>query len=151
GANADYRTSVKPSQIGLVAAALYNKVAAKLGGAPVATPALTIDNLDKAAADLVAAKGQALVVSGVNDPSVQVVVNALNSLLGSYGSTISLDKPANYRQGNDIATNQLIDEVKGGKVSALILWGANPVYDHPRGAELAGALPQVSLSVSFND
>lgn len=151
GANADYRTAVKPSQIGLVAAALYNKVAAKLGGTPVATAAVNIPNLDKAAAELVAAKGQALVVSGVNDPSVQVVVNALNSLLGSYGSTINLDKPANYRQGNDVATNQLIDEIKGGKVSALILWGANPVYDHPRGAELAAALPQVSLSVSFND
>ncbi|WP_439554877.1 TAT-variant-translocated molybdopterin oxidoreductase [Dyadobacter sp.] len=151
GSNADYRTAVKPSQLGLVAAALYNKVAAKLGGSPVSVAAVNIPNLDKAAAELIAAKGQALVVCGINDPSVQVVVNALNNLLGAYGTLINLDKPAYYRQGNDVAMNQLIEEVKGGKVSAVILWGANPVYDHPRGAELAAALPKVSLSVSFND
>ncbi|KQS25536.1 TAT-variant-translocated molybdopterin oxidoreductase [Dyadobacter sp. Leaf189] len=151
GSNADYRTAVKPSQLGLVAAALYNKVAAKLGGSPVSVAAVNIPNLDKAAAELIAAKGQALVVCGINDPSVQVVVNALNNLLGAYGTLINLDKPAYYRQGNDVAMNQLVDEVKGGKVSAVILWGANPVYDHPRGAELAAALPKVSLSVSFND
>ncbi|MCF0064496.1 TAT-variant-translocated molybdopterin oxidoreductase [Dyadobacter chenwenxiniae] len=151
GSNADYRTAVKPSQLGLVAASLYNKVAAKLGGSPISAAAIEVPNLDKAATELVAAKGQSLVVSGINDASVQVVINALNSLLGSYGTTINLDKPANYRQGNDVAMNGLIDDVKGGKVAALILFGANPVYDHPRGAELAAALPRVGLSVSFND
>ena len=151
GSNADYRTAVKPSEIGLVAAALYNKVAAKLGGTVLPGASINVANLDKAAAELIAAKGQALVVSGINDPSVQVVVNALNSLLGSYGSTINLDKPVNFRQGDDVLMNQFVDEVKGGKISAVILYGANPVYDHPRGPELAAALPKVALSVSFND
>jgi molybdopterin-containing oxidoreductase family iron-sulfur binding subunit len=151
GANADYRTAVKPSQLGLVATALYNKVAAKIGGSPVSAAAINVPNLDKAASELVAAKGAGLVVCGINDPSVQVVVNALNSLLGAYGAIINLDRPAYYRQGNDVAMNQFVDEVKAGKVSAVILWGANPVYDHPRGAELAAALPKVALSVSFND
>ncbi|QRR03138.1 TAT-variant-translocated molybdopterin oxidoreductase [Dyadobacter sandarakinus] len=151
GSNADYRVAVKPSQIGLVAAALYNKVAAKLGGTSISAAALQIPDLDKAAAELVAAKSQALVVSGINDPAVQVVINALNGLLGSYGTTINLDKPVNFRQGNDIAMNQFIDDVKGGKVSALFLLGANPVYDHPRGAELVSALPRVTLSVSFSE
>ncbi|KAA0990208.1 TAT-variant-translocated molybdopterin oxidoreductase [Dyadobacter aurulentus] len=151
GSNADYRSAVKPSQLGLVVSSLYKKVAAKLGGAAISAPSIEVPNLDKAANDLVAAKGQALVVSAVNDPAVQVVVNALNSLLGSYGTTINLDKPVNYRQGNDVVMNQFIDDVKGGKVAAVILLGANPVYDHPRGAELAAALPKVQLSVSFND
>ncbi|MCE7062819.1 TAT-variant-translocated molybdopterin oxidoreductase [Dyadobacter sp. CY343] len=151
GSNADYRSAIKPSQVGLVVGSLYKKVAAKLGGASISAPSIEIPNLDKAANDLIAAKGQALVVSGVNDPAVQVVVNALNSLLGSYGTTINLDKPANYRQGNDIAMNQFIDDVKGGKIAGVILLGANPVYDHPRGSELAAALPKVQFSVSFND
>ena len=152
GSNADYRTAVKPSQLGLVVTTLYNKVAAKLGGKFIATASLgDIANLDKAAAELVAAKGSALVVCGINDPSVQVVVNALNSLLGSYGTTIDINSPVYYRQGNDIAMKEFIDEVKGGKVSAVIVYGANPVYDHPRGAELAASLPNVPLSVSFND
>jgi molybdopterin-containing oxidoreductase family iron-sulfur binding subunit len=126
-------------------------VAAKLGGKAIASAAVEIANLDKAAADLVAAKGSALVVSGINDPSVQVVVNALNSLLGSYSSTIDLDNPLYLRQGNDIAMNEFIDEVKGGKVDALFVYGANPVYDHARGAELVAALPKIGLSVAFND
>ena len=151
GSNADYRTAVKPSQIGLVASGLYSKVAAKLGGASISAASGEIPLLDKAAAELAAAKGQALVVCGINDPSVQVVVNALNNLLGSYGSTIDLDSPVYYRQGNDVAMNEFIDEVKGGRVGAVIVYGANPVYDHPRGTELAAALPKVSLSVSFND
>jgi MoCo/4Fe-4S cofactor protein with predicted Tat translocation signal len=151
GSNADYRTSVKPSQLGLVVTALYNKVAAKLGGKAIASAPIEVANLDKAATELVASKGQALVVCGINDPSVQVVVNAINNLLGSYGSTIDIDNPVYFRQGNDVEMNQFVDEVKGGKVDAVIVYGANPVYDHPRGVELADALPKVSLSVSFND
>ncbi|GAA4447255.1 TAT-variant-translocated molybdopterin oxidoreductase [Ravibacter arvi] len=151
GSNADYRTAVKPSQSGLVVTALYNKLAAKLGGTAVSTPALDVPNLDKAANDLIAAKGAALVVSGINDPAVQVVVNAINSLLGSYGVTINLDSPSNLRQGNDVAFNQFVNDVKGGKVKAVLFYKANPVYDHPRGAELAAALPKVDLSVSFGD
>jgi molybdopterin-containing oxidoreductase family iron-sulfur binding subunit len=150
GSNADYRGAVKPSEIGAVVTNLYNKVAAKLGGASVTASAVQLPLLDKAAADLIAAKGQALVVCGINDPSVQTIVNALNSLLGSYGSTIDLDTPLNLRQGNDVQMNEFIDEVKGGRIAGVILYGANPVYDHPRGAELATALPKVRLSVSFN-
>ncbi|MCU7376688.1 hypothetical protein PEC18_39565 [Paucibacter sp. O1-1] len=69
GSNADYRTAVKLPQLGLVVTALYNKVAAKLGGKSITASAIEVANPDKAAAELVAAKGQALVVCGNNDPS----------------------------------------------------------------------------------
>ena len=151
GANADYRSAIKPSQEGLVVANLYNKVAAKLGGVAMAVPAVTVPYLDKAAADLVAARGAALVVAGSNDPNVQTAVNALNSLLSSYASTINLNAPVNYRQGNDVQMNAFIEAVKGGQVGAVLFFGANPVYNHPRGAELAQALPKVAVSVSFAD
>lgn len=151
GANADYRTPIKPSQQGLVVAALYNKVAQKLGGTPVATTAVNVPNLDKCANDLAASRGQSLVVCGSNDPNVQIVVNALNSLLGSYGSTIDINTPVNYRQGNDQQMNAFIDDAKAGRVKAALFFEANPVYDHPRGAELAEALPKLPLSVSFAD
>ncbi len=99
GSNADYRSPIKPSQEGLVVAALYNKVAAKLGGTPVSTAAVDVPYLDKAAADLASARGAALVVSGSNDPNVQVLVNALNNLLGSYGVTIDLSRPVQLPPG----------------------------------------------------
>ena len=151
GSNADYRTAIKPSQVGLVVAALHNKVASKLGGKMVSAPSVTIPELDRAAADLIASRGQALVVTGVNDPAVQTLVNSLNSLLGSYGSTIDMGAPLNIRQGDDVAMNAFIDELKAGRVGAVMFLDANPAYDHPRGAEIAAALPKVPLSVSFAD
>jgi MoCo/4Fe-4S cofactor protein with predicted Tat translocation signal len=151
GSNADYRTAVKPSQIGLVATALYNKIAAKLGSTAVQAAAIDVANLDKAANDLIAAKGAALVVSGANDPSVQVVVNAINSLLGNYGTTLDLENPDYLRQGDDVGFNQFVSDVKGGKIKAVFFYKSNPVYDHPRGAELAESLPKVDLSVTFAD
>lgn len=151
GSNADYRGTYKPSQEGLVVTSLYNKVAAKLGGSSISAPAVTVTHLDKAANDLITARGAALVVSGSNDPNVQIVVNALNSLLGSYGTTIDLNTPVNYRQGNDQQMNAFIEATKAGQVQAALFFGANPVYDHPRGAELAQLLPKLALSVSFAD
>ena len=150
GSNADYRSAVKPSQIGLVVAALYNKVAAKMGGSSIAAAAVNVPNLDKAAAELVAAKGQALVVCGVNDVAVQNLVRSLNGMLGGNGTTIS-GAPYNLRQGDDVAMNGFIDELKGGRLGAVMFLDANPVYDHPRGAEIAAALPKVPLSISFAD
>lgn len=148
GSNADYRTAVKPSQIGLVVAALYNKVAGKMGGSTVSAAAVSVPHLDQAAADLIAAKGHALVVCGVNDVNVQILVRSLNNMLGSNGTTIS-GAPYHLRQGDDIAMNRFIDELIGGGLGAVMFLNANPVYDHPRGAEIAAALPKVPLSVSF--
>jgi MoCo/4Fe-4S cofactor protein with predicted Tat translocation signal len=151
GANADYRTAIKPSQEGLVVAALYNAVAAKLSATSVSIPKVSIDNIDKAAIDLVASKGAAIVVSGSNDVAVQNLVNGINGLLGSFGNTINLGSAIPYRQGNDSQMATFIDELKGGKISAVIFYNANPVYNHVRGAEIAAALPKVGLSISTND
>ena len=104
--------------------------------------------LEKAARDLRAAgAGNTLVVSGSNNPAVQAIVAGINQQLGNYGSTIA--GASNLRQGDDAAMNTFIDDVKAGRVDAVIFYGANPVYNHPRGRELAAALPKVATSVSF--
>ncbi|CAN5388010.1 TAT-variant-translocated molybdopterin oxidoreductase [soil metagenome] len=146
GANADYRTPIRPSQEGAAVAALYNIIAG--GGAGQAGD---FPNLEHAARELMANRGRSIVVSGSNDPEIQTVVNAINSQLGNYGTTINLNIPVYYRQGNDIAMNRFIDEVSNGNISAVIFYNANPVYDHPSGGALVQALPNVSLSVATND
>jgi MoCo/4Fe-4S cofactor protein with predicted Tat translocation signal len=148
GSNADYRAAIKPSQEGLVALALYNKLSGNNAAASFGEE--TDKLIVKAAKELSENKGAALVVSGSNDVNVQTVVNAINALLGAYGSTIDMT-PTNYRQGNDVAMNNFIDEAKAGKLSAVVFYGANPVYDHPRAAELKDAIAKVALSVSFAD
>ena len=151
GANADYRATYKPSQEGLVVTALYNAIVSKTGGATISSATVKIDHLDKAAADLVSTKGASLVVSGSNDPAVQTVVVAINTILGAYGSTIDAGSPVNYRQGSDAEMTAFINEAKAGQIGAVIFYNANPVYNHPRGAELGEAIAKIGLTISTND
>jgi molybdopterin-containing oxidoreductase family iron-sulfur binding subunit len=141
GANADYRSMIKPSQQGAVVSQLYNMLSGGGGKSD-------ITHLAKAAADLKANQGASLVVCGSNDKNIQVVVNAINNLLGNYGTTILPNAPVNFRQGNDEEMNTFMEEAKGGKVDGVIFFNCNPVYDHPKGDALAGALKNISLSIS---
>jgi len=143
GANADYRSMIKPSQEGLVVAQIYNILSGN-----GANSVDKIAYLEKAALELKANQGKALVVSGSNDKSVQLVVNAINNLLGSYGTTILPNAPVNFRQGNDEEMAGLVADVQGGKVDGVIFYNCNPVYDHPNGEVLAGALKKLALTVS---
>jgi MoCo/4Fe-4S cofactor protein with predicted Tat translocation signal len=147
GSNADSRTPIKPSQEGLFVAALYNQIAGnKLSVADVKN-----ENIIKAAKDLTANRGKSLVVSGSNDVAIQNLVNAINSELGNYGTTINLDTPSYQRQGDDEKMATFVQDVKEGKIGAVIFYKSNPVYDYPMGAELAEALKKVDLKVSLSD
>ncbi|ELR70829.1 Molybdopterin oxidoreductase, iron-sulfur binding subunit [Fulvivirga imtechensis AK7] len=143
GGNADYRTRIKPSEEGKAVVALYEAITANKKS--------DIEYINKAAADLKKAQGKSLVVAGSNDPRVQVVVNAINSALNNYGTTIDLSSPAYYKQGDDAAMDRFVNDVKGGKVAGVIFYNCNPVYNYKGGAELAEALKKVSLKVSTSD
>ena len=147
GANADYRSQIKPSEEGAVVAQLYNLIAAKAGSATV-SGGVDKPNLARAAEDLWANRGKALVVAGSNDKAVQVLVNGINSMLGSYGTTILTNVPVNYRQGNDEAMANFIKEAEAGSVSAVIFYNCNPVYDHPMGGALASGLSKVGVKIA---
>ncbi len=151
GANADNRIAIKPSEEGAVVAALYNAIASKIGSANISAPKYNNEYISKAAADLVASKGESIVVSGSNDVAVQQLINGINGLLGSFGTTIDLGASVNYRQGSDSAMNLFIDELKAGKISGVIFYNANPVYDHSRGSEIAAAISKATLSITTND
>ncbi|SFT65661.1 quinol:cytochrome c oxidoreductase iron-sulfur protein precursor [Algoriphagus locisalis] len=150
GANADYRTPIKASQSGLAVLALYNAIAKKAGAATVSAPAVEVAHLDKAAADLWASRGASLVVSGSNDPNVQVVINAINELLGSNGTTVDFANPAYYRKGDDAKMNQFVTDLNAGKVGGVIFYNCNPVYDFARGAEIAAGIAKAKVSISTN-
>jgi len=144
GANADYRTAIKPSQEGAVVASLYKK----LTGTDTFKDAKINEKLDRAVKNLKAAQGKALVVSGSNDADVQQIVNAINHELGSYGTTIDINTPSHLRQGIDANMNAFIDEIKS--VDAVIFFGVNPCYNHSRGKELKEGLGSVKTKISFS-
>ena len=144
GAAADYRDMIKPSEEGMILADIYNKLS---GNAAASKNKL----VDKCVADLKAAGSKALVVSGSNNAAVQTLVNAINSLLGAYGTTLTFAKTLNTKKGIDADMNAFIADLKGGKVDAVIFMDTNPVYTHQKGEEIKAALAKVKTSVSLAD
>lgn len=148
GSNADVRVPVKPSEYGAVVAGIYNKVVEALGSSKVnAAKTKHEDKIAAAAKSLLAAKGESIVVCGSNDKNVQLLVNAINSVLGNYGTTVDIQNHSNTKQGKDSDMMTLIDEMKNGSVDALLIYGVDPVFTV--GTEFAEALGKVKLSVSF--
>ncbi|MBU6332679.1 MAG: molybdopterin oxidoreductase, partial [Bacteroidetes bacterium] len=152
GSNADVRATYRASQEALVVANLYNAVAKLAGQSLLSVPALELagNSITQSAAALWKAKGQALVVCGSNDPKVQRMVNGINQMLGSYGSTIDWSAPMSIRQGRDKDMEQLMADLKSGAVAGLIVCGANPVYDHPKGNEWMELIKKATVSVAFS-
>lgn len=154
GSNADRRVPVAPSEIGGVALALLQEVSRLAGKGPAFggdLAGLTVDQkiIHETARELFEHRGESLVVCGVNDVSLQVAVNALNSLLGNIGSTVDLDNPSLQKQGDDSRIRPLVEAMNRGEIGGLFLYGVNPLYDLPESEAFREGLKKVPLSVSF--
>ena len=152
GTNADNRIRIKPSESGAVLARLYNKIASATGAAAITAPdlnATVTEAIDNTAAELLKAPGESLLVCGTNSLADQAMVCAINHLLGNEGKTIDLNHVSMQRQGDESKVAALIAAMNGGQVDALLILGANPVYELPNGAAFAEALGKVSLSVNL--
>ena len=155
GSNADVRGAIKPSEVGAAVAMLGNAISGMMGSSDKISASLSSDDnnvegkIKDAAAKLVAAKGQSLVVCDSNDPNVQVIVNGINEMLGNYGSTIDFSNPINLRKGSDVAIAELISEMNAGSVDMLLVMDSDPVYTAPSSWGFADAMSKVKTVVSF--
>ena len=148
GANADERFTYKPSEAGAVAAGLLNA----LTGKEVSGVSATVKKgIEKAAKDLAANKGTALVISGSNNKNVQIIVNAINEAIGANGTTINWANPVLSKQGIDSEMAALVADMDGSKISSLLVYDANPAYDYFDSAKFIAAIKKVKTTVSFND
>jgi MoCo/4Fe-4S cofactor protein with predicted Tat translocation signal len=150
GSNADLRVAQKPSESIASLVALYNKVASATGASTV-SGGTDSPELSKAAAELIAAKGKGIVISDSNNKAEQVLVNAINSLLGNIGATIDLTNPLLLRQGDDAQMAALVADMNAGKVGALLIHGVNPSYSYFDAEKFNNGLAKVGLTVSFAD
>jgi molybdopterin-containing oxidoreductase family iron-sulfur binding subunit len=148
GSKADYRTAMKPSEESAALLKLYNAVAIAVGGQTYSAPPTSVD-IKKAANDLLQNKGKSLVVSGTNDPGIQFIVNAINQLLGNYGTTLDLTRPINLKQGMDEDMDRLVSEMNAGNVHGLLVHGVNPIYDYHDPKAFETGMKKVGLRVSF--
>ncbi len=148
GANADERFTHKPSESGAVASAL---LAALTGQAASGVSASVKKGIDKAAKDLLASKGAALVVSGSNNTNIQLIVNAINEAIGANGTTINWAAPLLTKQGIDADMATLLADMEGGRIGTLLIYDANPAYDYFDAERFKAALKKVKTTVSFNE
>lgn len=153
GSNADRRVTLKPSLYGKALVALYNKLAQKAGKEQLDEVQFELagNSIQAVADELWRHRGNSLIVCGTNDVDHQLLVNAINDILGNIGHTVDLTNPSYQKQENDQEVEELIGELENGQVDALIFSGANPVYDHPKGAKIAEHLENVDLTVSTSD
>jgi MoCo/4Fe-4S cofactor protein with predicted Tat translocation signal len=152
GTNADNRFAIKPSEEGVALLSLYNAIAGtSLAGAKKLSNKAADTAITLVAKELLAAKGKALVVAGSNDVATQTLVNAINSALGSYGSTIDLDNPSKQFAGNDQEFVGFVKELTAGSIGAVLFLNANPAYDYFKAKEFTDALKKVRLKISFSD
>ncbi|QQL48730.1 TAT-variant-translocated molybdopterin oxidoreductase [Mucilaginibacter ginkgonis] len=151
GSNADVRMPIKPSEEGTAIISLYNALSGNtLGGGKKVSNAATDTAITLAAKELMAAKGRALVVSGSNDVATQILVNAINSLLGSYSTTIDLDNPSKQYNGNDAGIVELVNEMNRGEVDCVFFLNSNPIYDYYDAKAFKAALGKTKLLVSLS-
>ncbi|MDP1725508.1 MAG: TAT-variant-translocated molybdopterin oxidoreductase [Bacteroidota bacterium] len=153
GSNADVRYPIKPSAEGAYIISLYNRIASLAGAPQLGTmPAveLPLDGITTMAKELWAAKGQSLVVCGSNNIDHQLLVHAINNMLGNIGNTVDLNNYSNQHYSDDAAFETFAKELESGVVDAVIFYNTNPVYSYYNGAKLAASIKKAKVSIASN-
>ncbi|UQD55208.1 TAT-variant-translocated molybdopterin oxidoreductase [Flavobacterium sp. K5-23] len=102
----------------------------------------------KAGQQLKAAGSKGVLVSGIQDKNAQLLVLAINQVLGS--EAFSTSGTRQIRKGSNEKVVQLIKDMKAGSVHTLIMSGVNPVYTLEDSASFVEGLKKVNTSVSFS-
>ncbi|MDB4929044.1 MAG: Molybdopterin oxidoreductase, iron-sulfur binding subunit, partial [Myxococcaceae bacterium] len=158
GANADHRLRLPAREVELYLHALAGRLvsqhnldlgeignAVRNAQAPQGVPAKWIEAV---ANDLAAHRGASVLVAGSRQPAaVHALTHAINQALGNAGQTVTYVAPADRDEaehGADIAA--LAEAMGNGQVQALVILGANPVYDAPGDLAFGDKLARVPNS-----
>jgi len=101
----------------------------------------------KIAEELLQNRGKSLLLSGSHSTSLQVIVNAINNLLGNYGKTLHVYDNPYFKGADDKSFVELVERMDSGKVGAVILWDCNPAYNYSESENFKGALAKVATRV----
>lgn len=150
GSNADERHALKPSELNLKVAQLYNEILSLKGqqNYSIAESSETIKILAK---DLLEQKSKSLVVSGSKDLNTQILINAINYELDNFNSTIDLENSLLNHQAIDEEMDELIDDLSSGNIKGLICYHTNPVFNHPKGDNIKKAIESLPFSLSIHE
>lgn len=150
GGMADHRlraaTSHIPAITALVAAEIFEQAGVEANAAKLLrakAQGISVDSkwVSEMAADLLAHKGEALIVAGPHLPAeVHQLVAVLNRVIGAEGKTIRyVQLPRN--DAGSIA--ELAQAIEANAVQTLVILGGNPAYDAPADLKFAEKLKSV--------
>ena len=154
GCNADDRKKLKPSEERSMLISLHNRIAEKSGNEIIkGTPYK--EDLAGLADELIGAKGRSIIISGSNNVGIQIIVNRINYILGSYSGCIDLNNHLKIASGTDKEMEDLVSDLKAGRIGALLMYNVNPVYDYPDAQDFIEGLKNtemtVNMAVSLNE
>lgn len=152
GAAADHRLPMKSGNIAALLGLIETYVSQALDLQPLTTnatantfPTEVVEFARVLAEDLVAHRGESIVVVGTTQPdSVQDLALHLNARLGNVGKTISL-LPAFRDAMGDL--RDLKSSVTAGQVDTLLMLGGNPAYDAPHDISFANLLKRIPTTI----
>jgi len=153
GSVADNRLAVRSSEVGAIAKALAAKLVAAgvrsdiPGGVADAmgageAPGDHAEFVDAMAEDLLAHRGRSVLLAGPRQPAeVHAICHALNRALGNVGTTITYVEEADpERPAHVDALARLAEDLRGGRVTTLVILGSNPAYTAPHDVPFVEAL-----------
>lgn len=156
GGMADHRLRASTSQIpaltALIAAEVFEQAGVNANEAKLLRAKVKGINVDakwisEAVADLLAHKGESLVVAGPHLPTeVHQLVAIINKVIGAEGKTINyIELPKNDAG----SITDLARAIEAGEVKALFIAGGNPAYDAPTDLQFASLLGKVDNVVRY--
>lgn len=133
GMNADHRLRLSSSAVVRLAGALAAEVAApgSIAGLEKLTAPAGVDPkwVHECAQDLLAHKGQSLVVAGHRQPlAVHLLALAMNAGLGNVGRTVLFHETPELKVDGLVELTQALGS---GQVDTLVILGCNPAYTAP--------------------
>ena len=171
--NADEWLAIKPGTEHIAALAIARLIVDEHGGnagaaaAVLRDPSIAVeqaaqtcgisaDQLRAAARDF-AANGRSLAVGpGVKSThraatAVAAAVAILNQVAGNVGRTVRLEQREEHTNAGSYRDIQdLLARMSAGQVTALLVYGPNPIYALPEHENFANALDQLSFVASFS-
>ncbi len=146
GAIADHRIVAGPRELQAALQSLAATFAgAATGGGKPAWVSAAID-------DLRAAQGRSFVHVGRDQPpEAHALAHVVNEALGGRGHTYDLiELPEHRPQQPDSSLNSLLEDMRAGRVTTLIMLDVNPVYAAPGALGFADALKRVPFSLALS-
>jgi len=138
-AKADRHIVLEPAQLAALAHDLLEGVQPAAGGDAVSSWRAQVSSA------LAAAKGRAIVLAGTHMPaSDQATVHRINAALGNLGQTVVAIDPV---QAKAEPIGALVQAMRAGEVSTLLMLDTNPVYAAPADLGFTEALQRVALKI----